>query len=190
MQIEQAGGETEVERSGRGVEPMRSVRHVTGQADQRPGGEEQNNVGRLDAHDAAAEIGLEEAAAERIRVRLDRLVGEDEAADGEEQVDAERRHLQVRLERRAAERVAIAGEEAPRPLQRMAENDEGDGEETQPVDLRAVSALRDLALKPSGKSRRPGARAGAQFGYGLEHRDGSAPFLKGAIMRSQGLSAA
>ena len=66
--------------------------------------------------------------------------------------------MQPRLERGVAERVAIADEKARRPLQRMAENDEGDGEETQPVDLRAVSALRDLALEPGGKSRQPAAR--------------------------------
>ena len=190
VQVEQAAGEADVERSGRGVEPMHAVRHVAGQADQRPGGEQQHDVGRLDAHDASAEIGLEEAAAERALVRLDRLVGEDEAADGEEQVDAERRHLQMRFERRAAERVAITGEEARRPLQRMAEDDEGDGEETQTVDLRAVGALRDLALEPGRKSRRPGARAGAQFGHGLEHRHRSRAFLKGATMRGEALSAA
>ena len=137
---------------------MRPVRHVAGQADERPGGEQQEDIGRLDAHHASAEIGLEEAAAERILVRLDRLVGENEAADGEEQVDAERRHLQMRLQRRAAERVAITGEKARRPLQRMAENDEGDGEETQPVDLRAVGALRDLALEP-GREIPPPRRA-------------------------------
>ena len=81
----------------------------------------------------------------------------------------------MRFERRAAERVAITGEESPRPFERMAEDDEGDGEEAQTVDLRAVGALRDLALEPGRKCRRPGARGGGQFGHGYGHRHDLAP---------------
>ena len=51
-----------------------------------------------------------------------------------------------------AERVAITREESPCPFERMAENDEGDGEKAQTVDLGAVGALRDLALNRAGNA--------------------------------------
>src|SRR6185437_7504438 len=96
-----------------------------------------------------------------------RLPGEHEAADGEEQEHARRRDLEKRFQRRTGERVLVAREEPRRPLQRMAENDEGDGEEAQAVDLRPIDALRDLATKFGWKGRQPrslGAGLGVTHG--------------------------
>jgi len=168
VQVERGPGVAQRQRVRRGVEAVRAFGDIMGEADDGEGRRQQEDVRRLDAQNAAAEVAFEERAAQRARLGFQRLTRQHEAADGEEQHHAGRRDLQEGAEARAAEPRPRLREEPLRPLQRMAEDDEGDGEEAQSVDLRAIDALADVAAETMRKGQQPAARR-CGLGFRITH---------------------